>query len=173
MPDSPAAIAAAFDLSKIDRAFFDDPFSTYAALRQHDPVHKCADGSYFLTRYADVMAIYRDRRFRSDKKAEFGPKFGDTPLYKHHTTSLVFNDPPLHARVRKLLAPAFTPRALAVLEPRFVALVDGRSQKLHYHLAAGRPAPLGRLLTTNGNCEGMARWRCTTSRQPQQKDTAE
>ncbi len=124
MPDSPAAIAAAFDLSKIDRAFFDDPFSTYAALRQHDPVHKCADGSYFLTRYADVMAIYRDRRFRSDKKAEFGPKFGDTPLYKHHTTSLVFNDPPLHARVRKLLAPAFTPRALAVLEPRFVALVD-------------------------------------------------
>jgi hypothetical protein len=39
----------------------------------------------------------------SDKKAEFGPKFGvGTPLYRHHTTSLVFNDPPLHTRVRKL-----------------------------------------------------------------------
>ena len=94
-------------------------------MRTHDPVHRCPDGSYFLTRYADIMAVYRDRRFSSDKNAEFGPKYGDAPLYKHHTTSLVFNDPPLHTRVRKLLAPAFTPRALRVLEPKFVALVDG------------------------------------------------
>jgi hypothetical protein len=62
----------------------------------------------------------------SDKKAEFGPKFGvGTPLYRHHTTSLVFNDPPLHTRVRKLLAAAFTPRALANLQPRIEAVVDG------------------------------------------------
>jgi cytochrome P450 len=62
----------------------------------------------------------------SDKKAEFGPKFGvSTPLYRHHTTSLVFNDPPLHTRVRKLLAAAFTPRALANLQPRIAAVVDG------------------------------------------------
>lgn len=125
MPETPTEIAAAFDLRKIDRAFLDDPFPTYAALREHDPVHLCPDGSYFLTRYADVMGVYRDRRYSSDKKAEFGPKYGDSPLYKHHTTSLVFNDPPLHTRVRKLLAPAFTPRALSVLEPRFVELVDG------------------------------------------------
>lgn len=125
MTNSPADIAASFDLSKIDQAYFDDPFPVYAALRTHDPVHRCLDGSYFLTRYSDVMAVYRDHRFSSDKKAEFGPKYGDTPLYKHHTTSLVFNDPPLHTRVRKLLTPAFTPRALTVLEPRFVKLVDG------------------------------------------------
>ncbi len=124
MSNNPASRAADFDLSKIDQTFLDDPFPTYAALREHDPVHRCLDGSYFLTRYADVMAVYRDRRFSSDKKAEFGPKFGDTPLYRHHTTSLVFNDPPLHTRVRKLLSPAFTPRALSVLEPRFVELVD-------------------------------------------------
>lgn len=62
----------------------------------------------------------------SDKKAEFGPKFGvGTPLYRHHTTSLVFNDPPLHTRVRKLLAAAFTPRALTALAPRIEAVVDG------------------------------------------------
>ena len=125
MLKSPPDIAATFDLHKIDRAFLDDPFPTYAALRTYDPVHRCPDGSYFLTNYADVMAVYRDRRFSSDKKAEFGPKYGDTPLYTHHTTSLVFNDPPLHTRVRKLLAPAFTPRALRILEPKFVTLVDG------------------------------------------------
>ena len=125
MPESSADIAAAFDLLKIDRAFLDDPFPTYAALRTHDPVHRCPNGTYFLTRYADIMGVYRDQRFSSDKKAEFGPKFGDAPLYKHHTSSLVFNDPPLHTRVRKLLAPAFTPRALRALEPKFIALVDG------------------------------------------------
>ena len=125
MPHSPADIAASFDLRRIDQRFLDDPFPTYAALRTHDPVHRCPDGAYFLTRYADVMAVYRDRRFSSDKKAEFGPKYGESPLFKHHTSSLVFNDPPLHTRVRKLLSPAFTPRALSVLEPRFVELVDG------------------------------------------------
>jgi len=72
----------------------------------------------------------------SDKKSEFGPKFGvGTPLYRHHTTSLVFNDPPLHTRVRKLLAAAFTPRALAALTPRIAAVVDGL---LDRHAGDGR-----------------------------------
>jgi cytochrome P450 len=90
----------------------------------------------FLSRYADVAQCYHDPRMRSDKKAEFGPKFGvGTPLYRHHTTSLVFNDPPLHTRVRKLLAAAFTPRALANLQPRIEAVVDGL---LDNHAEAGR-----------------------------------
>ena len=90
----------------------------------------------FLSRYADVALCYRDSRMSSDKKAEFGPKFGvGTPLYRHHTTSLVFNDPPLHTRVRKLLAAAFTPRALAALQPRIEAVVDGL---LDRHAGQGR-----------------------------------
>jgi cytochrome P450 len=88
-------------------------------------VHRCPDGSIFLTRYDDVAAVYQDhQRFVSDKRVEFAPKFGDTPLYEHHTTSVVFRDPPDHTRIRRLFAPAFTPRALAALEPRIVALVD-------------------------------------------------
>jgi len=72
-----------------------------------------------------VALCYRDGRMSSDKKAEFGPKFGaGTPLYRHHTTSLVFNDPPLHTRVRRLLAAAFTPRALAAMPARIEAIVD-------------------------------------------------
>ncbi|MCB2098571.1 MAG: cytochrome P450 [Parvularculaceae bacterium] len=113
-----------FDLRAVDAAFLDDPYPTYRALREIDPVHRQPDGSVLLTRYDDLAAVYRDRRFSSDKKVEFEPKFGDSPLYLHHTTSLVFNDPPYHTRVRKLLAPAFTPRALKLLEPRFAALVE-------------------------------------------------
>jgi len=118
-------VAAAFDLRALPDAFYDDPFPTYHALRRADPVHRCPDGSVFLTRYDDVVAVYQDHaRFASDKRFEFAPKFGTTPLYEHHTTSVVFRDPPDHTRIRRLFAPAFTPRALAALETRIEALVD-------------------------------------------------
>ncbi len=124
MHASDAQRARAFDLARLDPAFLDDPYPTYHLLRNHDPVHVCPDGSVFVTRYRDVDAIYRDRRFSSDKKDEFGAKFGASPLFHHHTTSLVFNDAPLHTRVRRLMMPAFTPRALRALEAPLTALVD-------------------------------------------------
>ena len=115
----------AFDLRRLPDEFYEDPFPFYDRLRRWDPVHREPDGSYFLTRYDDVVAVYQDHhRFSSDKRVEFAPKFGDSPLYEHHTTSVVFRDPPDHTRIRRLFAPAFTPRALAALEPRVVALVD-------------------------------------------------
>ena len=52
------------------------------------------------------------------------PKYGDSLLYEHHTTSLVFNDPPAHTRVRRLIMGALSPRAIAAMEPDLVALVD-------------------------------------------------
>lgn len=120
-----SAEVAAFDLRRLDRAFLDDPYPTYRALRAHDPVHRMPDGSYFFTRYADLAAIYGDpQTWSSDKRVDFKPNFADSLLYEHHTTSLVFNDPPVHTRVRKLLAPTFTPRALKALQPRIEALVD-------------------------------------------------
>ncbi len=124
--DEARAFAERFDLAALDPDFLDDPFPRYHALRRFAPVKHLPDGSVFLSRYADVAVCYHDARMRSDKKAEFGPKFGiGTPLYRHHTTSLVFNDPPLHTRVRKLLAAAFTPRALAAMRSRIETLVDG------------------------------------------------
>jgi cytochrome P450 len=114
-----------FDLRTLPRSFYEDPYPIYAMLRALSPVHRLPDGSYFLTRYDDLDLVYRDTvSFSSDKKIEFKPKFGDSPLYEHHTTSLVFNDPPLHTRVRKIVAGALTPRAISDLEPGLTALVD-------------------------------------------------
>ena len=114
-----------FDLRALPASFYEDPYPTYRDLQQHDPVHRLPDGSWFLTRYADLDAVYRDTaRFTSDKRDEFRPKFGVSALYEHHTTSLVFNDPPLHTRVRRLIAGALTPRALADMEPSLVVLVN-------------------------------------------------
>lgn len=50
------ATALAFDLKRLDPAFLDDPFPVYRALREHDPVHRMPDGSYFLSRYDDCAA---------------------------------------------------------------------------------------------------------------------
>ena len=83
-------------------------------------------GTWLLTRYDDVAAVYRHAAASSDKQREFGPKFGvGTPLLEHHTTSLVFNDPPLHTRVRRLMMGALNQRAIARMEAGVVALVDG------------------------------------------------
>ncbi len=116
-----------FDLTRLPEGFHDDPYPFYRALREADPVHVLPDGSLFLTRHADCVAVYRDPvLFSSDKQAEFGPKFGDgTPLYTHHTTSLVFNDPPLHTRVRRLIMGALTARAVASMRDGVTRLVDG------------------------------------------------
>ena len=119
------ATADAFDLKRLPDAFYDDPYPTYRALREHAPVKRMPDGSIFLSRYADIVAVYKDAAtFSSDKHEEFAPKYGESPLYEHHTTSLVFNDPPLHTRVRRLIAGALTPRHIAAMEDRLAALVE-------------------------------------------------
>jgi hypothetical protein len=118
-------LAASFDLEKLTPEFYIDPYPTYRALRENEPVKLLPNGTYFLTRYDDLVTAYKNTRvFSSDKKREFLPKYGDTPLYEHHTTSLVFNDPPAHTRVRRLIMGALSPRAIAEMEGDLVALVD-------------------------------------------------
>ncbi len=117
--------AVDFDVRRLTPEFLENPYPTYQALRQFDPIHRMPDGSYFLTRYDDCLKVYREvQTWSSDKTLDFRPNFADSLLYEHHTTSLVFNDPPYHTRVRKLLAPAFTPRALRALQARIEHLVD-------------------------------------------------
>jgi len=119
-----ARLAHDFRLTWVPDDFIDDPYRYYALLRRHDPVHELESGALLLTRYEDVVSVYRDPRASSDKKAEFGPKYGDSPLYQHHTTSLVFNDAPLHTRVRRLIMGALNQRAIMRMEADVSALVD-------------------------------------------------
>ena len=124
-PEQARALAESFDLIALPDAFIADPYPVYHALRRHAPVLRMASGSVLVTRHDDLEAIYKDTAtFSSDKKVEFWPKFGQSPLYHHHTTSLIFNDPPLHTRVRKIMAGALTPRAIADIEAPVVNLVD-------------------------------------------------
>jgi cytochrome P450 len=119
-------VAHNFDLRRLPADYYANPYPYYHALREYAPVHRLPDGGYFLSRYADCVAVYKDTNaFSSDKQREFKPKYGDGLLYEHHTTSLVFNDPPLHTRVRRIIAGAFTPRAIADMERPVTELVNG------------------------------------------------
>jgi cytochrome P450 len=123
--DSVLRIADNFDLRNLPPEFYEDPFPYYAVLQARSPVKRLPDGSFFVTRYDDVEFVYKNPKiFSSDKKQEFGAKYGASPLFEHHTTSLVFNDPPLHTRVRRLINGVLTPRAIAQIQPDLVALVD-------------------------------------------------
>ncbi len=120
---APETDLAEFSLECPPPGFVADPFPWYAALTRRRPVHRLNDGSWLLTRHADCDAVYHGHAFSSDKRDFFRPKFGASPLYEHHTTSLVFNDPPYHTRVRETLVKALKPKniqhAVAALE-RFV-----------------------------------------------------
>ena len=119
-------IASTLDLRALPPDFYANPYPAYSHLRETEPVKHLPDGSYFLTRHADLVAVYRDAQtFSSDKKVEFTPKYGaGSALLEHHTTSLVFNDPPLHTRVRKPIMGALTRRAIDQMQPGLVLLVD-------------------------------------------------
>ena len=138
-------IAQSLDLRALPRDFLDNPYPVYAAMREAEPFKRMPDGSYFLTRHADLVAVYRDAKvFSSDKQVEFGPKYnhapfnqpplatpgGLAPLFEHHTNSLVFNDPPRHTRVRRLIMGALTRRAIEAMEPGLVLLVDSLLDKI-------------------------------------------
>ncbi|MBX3636057.1 MAG: cytochrome P450 [Rubrivivax sp.] len=136
MTNPPDAIAG-FSLAAPPPGFVDDPYPLYAALRARDPVHELAPGSVLLTRYDDVLAVYRSPHASSDKREAFAQPLGrGTPIYEHHTTSLVFSDPPLHTRVRRLLMGALNQRAITRMEAGVVSLVDRLLDEL-----AERPAP--------------------------------
>ena len=128
-----------FSLTSLPGDYYEDPYPYYHALREQDPVHRFADGSYFFTRHADLFRIYRDAKlFSSDKKKMFKPLFGDTLLYQHHTTSLVFNDPPLHTHVRKAIGDALSHKTLLAMEPglrKFTAtLLDRLEDQVEFDL---------------------------------------
>jgi cytochrome P450 len=125
MNASARELAKDFDLEKLTPEFYVNPYPTYRALRENEPIKRLPNGALFLTRYDDLVTAYKNTKaFSSDKKKEFAPKYGASLLYEHHTTSLVFNDPPIHTRVRRLIMGALSPRAIAEMEGDLVRLVD-------------------------------------------------
>lgn len=104
-----------------------DPWSSYRALRDEDPVHHVVEGDYWvLSRFDDVFAAARDT-------TTFSSAQGLTHLYDDvaaaglgAATPMVFMDPPEHTEFRRLVAKGFTPRQVHELEPAVRRFVQRR-----------------------------------------------
>ena len=119
----------------LDPGFLDDPYPTYARLRDEHPVGWGATpaigyaGFWFVSRYADVAAGLKDNRFGREivrvMPANAFPPIPEEhrPLYAMLSDWMLFKDPPNHARLRRIAAPVFSLRAILGMRPRIEALI--------------------------------------------------
>jgi len=101
-----------------DPVMFSDPYPRYAELRSTAPVSSAfskqllGGTGYMLTRHEHVLLLHNDVRFSSDPTSQ-----GSSFLIRHLPrmfrllmSSMVYRDDPDHARLRRLVNKAFTPR---------------------------------------------------------------
>lgn len=110
----------------------DDPYPVYARLRQEAPAYyseawKC----WLVTRYADVLAGFKDARLSANRAEGFGRMLSPAareqllPLTRNFASWSLMVDAPTHTRLRSLINRAFTPRMAELLRPNIQSLVDG------------------------------------------------
>ncbi len=111
-------------LDPYDYTFQDDPYPTYAWLREHEPLHHNPElDLWALTRHADVAEALRTEGTYSNshgvaiEKSAWGPS-----AYK--VMSILGMDPPRQKRLRSLVSRGFTPRRVHDLFPRILELTD-------------------------------------------------
>jgi len=120
--------------SFFDPAYRRDPYPTLAHLRARDPVHKTPFG-WIVTRHADVVRLNRDPRCGRDTRTLRGGGLaaraaGHPGLVEMLATFMLHLDPPEHTRIRKVMAYAFTPRAIEQMEVSVTAVAQGLLAKL-------------------------------------------
>src|SRR5215469_10245801 len=123
-----------------DQSFRDNPYPYYHALHDGPPRKLDLFGNplVLVARYADVTSVLRDHaHFSSVQKVS--PQVRERGLFRGAATML-FSDPPVHARLRRLVSRDFTPRRIRELEPRIreitATLLDGIERKGSFEVMA-------------------------------------
>jgi cytochrome P450 len=125
-------------------SFQHDPFPVYASLRETDPVHYLPEQGWYMVTAMDVVreALRQPEVFansvhsgrRTEPPAEVAAEIASIRARGFaYVPALGLNDPPNHTRYRRLVNRAFTPRAIAWMEP----LVDSVAAELAAGLVDG------------------------------------
>jgi cytochrome P450 len=103
------------DFDLFDPGFVVDPYAVYADLRERCPVAHTErwGGSYMPTRYEDIQTVAHDTEHFSSRNVGVTGLEGNNPLVAPPITA----DPPFHTASRRLLLPAFSPKAIDALTP--------------------------------------------------------
>ena len=113
-----------------------NPWPMYAALRDHDPVHRVVpvdnpEGDYWvLSRHADVWQAARDNETFSSAQG-LTVNYGELEIIGlQDNPPFVMQDPPVHTEFRKLVSRGFTPRQVQAVEPAVREFVVERIERL-------------------------------------------
>ena len=107
-----------------DSAFLEDPYPVLNGLREGARIfYDDARERWFVTRHEDVRACLRDKRLGRNFRHVLTPEEIGVPeldarwsaFWATESWSLLWLEPPDHTRIRKLVAAAFTPRAVEAL----------------------------------------------------------
>lgn len=118
--------------------FVQDPYPTYKTFRQHRVFWWEDYGMCVFPRFADVNAIFRDRRFGREilhvatrEELAWAPVPAHLqPFYTFDANSLLEKEPPEHTRLRTLISRAFVPSQIEALRPRLATLARELAQGL-------------------------------------------
>jgi cytochrome P450 len=115
-------VTATITYSPYDYDVHEDPYPTYARLREEAPLFRNDELEFWaLSRHSDVVAGFRDSaRFSSSHGISLDPAASGP--HAHKVMSFLALDPPRHGRMRALVSRGFTPRRVLDLEPRIRAL---------------------------------------------------
>ena len=115
-------------------------YEGFKLLRDHAPVTQLeADGPWQVARHADIHAILRDHE-------TFSSEVSIRPPEERGAPSMLFSDPPMHNRLRKLVSVAFKPGRIQLQEQqirsRCNALLDAMPTDTELDLVQALAAPL-------------------------------
>jgi cytochrome P450 len=121
-----------------DPAFRDDPHPLLRALREQGRVGRDVLGIWLVCGHADTSSALRSSQlsrepWRSPFYAKLRPFIADSTMERTTEQWMLFNDPPKHTRLRRLVNGAFKPPVIEALRERITAVTD--------ELLAALPAP--------------------------------
>lgn len=130
------AVATSIDQELTSASFPTDPYPTYQRLREEDPVHWSEPwGQWVLSRYEDVVRVLRepDAFGSAGWESRFLDRFAPDDRVRMPNLAATFRpsaflsitDPPEHARMRRPIVRALTPRAVAAAQPFIERVIDG------------------------------------------------
>ncbi|MFJ7214269.1 cytochrome P450 [Amycolatopsis sp. NPDC098790] len=160
------------EIDLTDLKVLTDPFTAYDQAREVSALAKLVIPGFgpfwALTRYREARAMLADPRFEVRSESFMRPP-GLPEHCLEYMRTMAEQDGPEHLRLRRLVAPAFTPKRAAQLRPRLEELTDRLLDELPGHAEDGvvdlvphfaRPLPMDVICEMAGIAESdRPRWR--------------
>ncbi|MGW3350120.1 cytochrome P450 [Nonomuraea rubra] len=135
---APAEAVAAL----VSRAGRRDPYPLYEALRAHGPVIPVRPGLTVVVGYAEISRALRDNRLRVQDAASYDviyPRWRSHSSLRGYTDSMLYRNPPDHARMRRLVSSGFTPARVSAMRESVERMVHRLLDRLADLGAGGTP----------------------------------